>query len=89
MRIPSDAYSSNRSNRVTEALSDEEQKVLRAILGWYEFFIPKAANSTGGQKRKKKGARDSVDLRQFAIQIIDQIEPTLAELRNELQPTDK
>jgi hypothetical protein len=87
MRIPGDEYSNNTSNSATEALSDEEQQVLRAILGWYEFFTPKATNSTGRQKRKKKGAGDSVDLRKVAIQIINQIEPTLAELRDELQQT--
>jgi hypothetical protein len=87
MRVPSDAYPNNTDDRSIEALSGEEQQVLRAILGWYEFFTPKATNSTVRQKRKKKGAKDSVNLRQVAIQIIDQIEPTLAELRNELQQT--
>jgi hypothetical protein len=87
MRVPSDAHPNNTDNRAVEALSDEEQQVLGAILGWYEFFTPKTTKSTLGQKRKKRDAKDAVDLKQVAIQLIDQMEPTLAELRNELQKT--
>ena len=89
MRVPADANLDSLDNAAAEALTNEEQQVLRAILGWYEFFTPKIADSKARQKKKKVDSGDSIDLNKIALDIIDELATALTGLRNELQQHDK
>lgn len=88
VRVPSDSSSDAKENNVTETLTNEEQQVLSAIQGWFEFFTPKTRSPKRGQKRKKEDGEDSINLNKVTLEIIDDIAATILELRNELQSLD-
>lgn len=88
VKVPSNASSDAKDTNVIEALTYEEQQVLSAIQGWFEFFTPKTRSPKRGQKRKKEDSEDSIDLNKVTLEIIDGIAATIVELRNELQPLD-
>ena len=88
MRAPSDAKSADLDNSTIEALSDEEQYVLKTINEWFEL-LDVGANSTGQKrKRDKDGNVAKIDLNQAAVRFMNGIAETLEELRKEFQVTE-
>lgn len=84
MRVPSDAESAGVNSTAAEALSDEEQQVLRAIQEWFDLLAP-TKNSGRRRKSKKDSNGAEINLNEVAVKLIDSISINLAELRSEFQ----
>ena len=82
--IPSGERAAEVDTAAKEALSETEQHVLTALQRWSEIFESKSKDP--GQAQKSEGGDGSeVNLDEIAIQLIDRMTTTLAELRSELQ----
>jgi hypothetical protein len=89
LKVPSDVKSAGVDGTAVDALSDEEQKILRAIHGWFELLTP-ATKSSGRRRESKKGVSETeINLKEVAVQLIDDISASLAELRDEFQPSEE
>jgi hypothetical protein len=67
-----------------EALSDEEQHIFRALQQWIELLTSTDKSNRRTRKSKKGNDLAKINLNEVAIQWIDNITTTLAELRSEL-----
>jgi len=89
MRLPPDTRSINIDGPAIEALSDEEQYVIKAIKQWADLFASKPRTSARKRKTKKDNDIAKINLSEVAVRLLDSIAATLVDLRNELQITDK
>ena len=68
----------------TKALTDTEQRVLKALQQWGDVFAS-TSKSSGRARKSKGGGGTKVNLKEAALRLIDSITSTLGELRTELQ----
>lgn len=73
---------------VFQALSEEEQRVWTTFLQWNELFEASPKRSTRKPKKKRVEAKGvEIDFSKIAIELLDAITATLADLKGELQTT--
>jgi hypothetical protein len=84
MKIAPDKKSADIAPAAIAALTDTEIRVLTALQEWEKLFEPASKGTVRGRKSKKVADHDKVKLDEAAIQLIDNLTTTLAELRSEL-----
>jgi 5-bromo-4-chloroindolyl phosphate hydrolysis protein len=87
MKIPSSKRSTEIDSSTLEALSDTEKQIFSSLQEWEEFFEPMSKSTVRDRKSKKGAENTKVNLDEVAVQLVDNLMATLAELRNELKET--
>jgi len=85
MRMPPHVEGEETEAAAVEALNETEQHVLRSLQQWSEFFLSTNKRASRTRKSKKLSENPQIVLDEVAVQLIDNIATTLAELRSELQ----
>lgn len=88
MNIPSGQASEKEDTAAIEALSETEQHVFRSLQLWGELITPADKSNRRTRKTKKDNDLAKVNLNEVAIQWIDNITTTLAELRSDLHKAE-
>lgn len=85
MRMPSDVKCDETDAAAVDALNETEQQVLRSLQHWIELFPATNKKAVRTRKSKKFSESPQIILDKVAVQLIDNIATTLAELRTQLQ----
>jgi hypothetical protein len=67
-----------------ESMGDEEKEIICAINEWGAIFSPKLEKSEGAKKKRARNDQDTFDFKENSINLIDDIEAVLTELRIKL-----
>ena len=86
-KLPPQVWSEKVDVAAIKALSKPEQYMLVSLYQWGELFTITGQNNQRPERRKKKSTPEKVNLDEVAIQLIDDVTTTLAELRKEIQTT--
>ena len=70
---------------VIEVLDEEEKQIWGAIQNWLAIFPKKAEEDDTVKKKKKQQKTKEFNLRENFVILIDSINKTLSELKNELE----
>lgn len=81
--------SSDKSDAAYAALSETEQKLLEALLKWFEILASTDERNGRARKVKRASRAPKVNVNKAVLGLIDEIMQTLAELRRDLEKDSK
>ena len=88
VKIPYGEITEEANSAATEALSETEQHVLKAIQHWRELFKP-PSKGRGKVKESEGGEGDTeINIDEITLQLIDRTMTTLVELRSVIDESD-